>query len=147
MKQMLRARVAPGRTFGAWVCLLAVMTLWAPMGAVALQANGMACCDGNMCMAHSHPKPKSSQKEQPKSSESPMNCENHGGRGILQCSMACDRETSPPVTTAMIFLLPNPSAICEPALTLAEPDSSVPRAFVPSYDPLSPPPRMSDVSL
>ena len=46
MRRSLHVPIAPGRTFGAWVCLaLAVVMLWAPMGAAAwhqLERNGSA---------------------------------------------------------------------------------------------------------
>jgi hypothetical protein len=76
-----------------------------------------------------------------------MNCEHHGNSGIIDCSMTCAHESSPSVTTAVIFALPDSAAIREPALAAAAPTSFAPTAFVPSYDPLSPPPRTSHFSL
>jgi hypothetical protein len=47
----------------------------------------------------------------------------------------------------VIFVLPDSAAICEAAPALAAPMSFEPIALVPSYDPLSPPPRTSHFSL
>ena len=128
------------------MCLLAVVLLWAPMEAAAWHAKGMACCEGGMCVAHRH-----SKTNQPVPREAPlgaqMNCEHHGNSGMVDCSMTCGHDSSPSVTTAIIFVLPDSAVICEPARTLASPTSFAPTAFVPSYDPLSPPPRTSHFSL
>ena len=76
-----------------------------------------------------------------------MNCAHHGDSGIVNCSMSCGHDNSSSLTTAVIFVLPGPAAISQPALVLAAPTMFVPAAFVPSYDPLSPPPRTSHFSL
>jgi hypothetical protein len=129
------------------VCLLAVVLLWAPMEAAAWHANGMACCEGGMCVAHRHSKMNQPKPREIRPAESPMNCEHHGNSGMVNCSMTCGHESSPSVTTAVIFVLPDSAAICEPARALAVPTSFAPTAFFLSYDPLSPPPRTSDFSL
>jgi hypothetical protein len=143
MKRTLHVPIAPGRTFGAWVCLLAVVMLWAPMGAVAWQANGMACCESGMCVAHGHSKTNQPipQKQKATPGESPMNCEHQDDRGVVNCSITCGHESGASVTTAVIFLLPDPAVICRPSNTLTAPTISAPTAFVQWYDPLSPPPR------
>jgi hypothetical protein len=147
MRRSLHVPIAPARTFGAWVCLVAVVMLWAPMGAAAWQANGMACCEGGMCVAHGHSKTNPAIPRQATPRESPMNCEHHGDSGVVNCSMTCGHDGSPSVTTAVIFVLPESAAIRGPARTLAAPTSFAPTAFVRSYDPLSPPPRTSHFSL
>lgn len=147
MKRTLYVPSAPRKTFGAWVCLLAVVTLWAPMEAAAWHEYGMACCEGSMCMAHGHSKTNKLISREVPPGESPMNCEHHGDKGIIDCSLSCGHETSPSVTASVIFVLPNPAAICEPAPALAAPTSLAPTAFVPSDDPLAPPPRTSHFSL
>jgi hypothetical protein len=129
------------------VCLLAVVMLWAPMGAAAWQANGMACCEGGMCAAHGHSKANQPMSRETTPGQSQMNCEHHGDGGIGSCSMNCGHESSPAVTTAAIFVLPDSAAIGEPGRALAISASLEPTALVPSYDPLSPPPRTSPFSL
>jgi hypothetical protein len=146
MRNSLHTPIPPGRTFRAWVCLLAVVLLWAPMAAAWL-SNGMACCQGGMCMAHRHSKTNQPMPREATPSESPRDCEHHGDSGIVTCSMTCGHENSPSFTAGVIFVLPDSPAICEPARALAAPTSFAPTPFVPSYDPLSPPPRTSDSSL
>jgi hypothetical protein len=118
------------------------------MEVVALQANGMSCCEGGMCVAHRHSKTNQPMPREVQPAESPINCEHRGNNGIVvDCSMTCGHETSPSVTTGVIFVLPDSAAICEAAPALAAPVSFEPIALVPSYDPLSPPPRTSHFSL
>jgi hypothetical protein len=130
------------RTFGAWVCLLAVVLFWAPLWAAAWQAQGMACCEGGMCASHPQGKPNQSRPKQ----DSSVNCEHHGG-GTPNCSMSCGQESSNSLTSAVIFVLPAPAIISQPVLdTLASP-SLEPAEFMQSFEPLSPPPRTSLLSL
>jgi hypothetical protein len=118
------------------------------MEVVAWQANGMSCCEGGMCVAHRHSKTNQPMPREVPPAESPINCEHRGNNGIVvDCSMTCGHETSPSVTTGVIFVLPDSAAICEAAPALAAPVSFEPIALVPSYDPLSPPPRTSHFSL
>jgi len=147
MKELAYVPIAPGRKFRAWVCLLAVVMLWTPMEAAAWHANGMACCEGGMCMAHGHSKTNQPMPREVTPGESPMNCAHDGNSGIVNCSMTCGHDSSPSVMTGVIFVLPDSAAICEPARSLAAPTSFAPTAFVPSYDPVSPPPRRSHFSL
>ena len=147
MKRTLHVPIAPGRTSGAWVCLLAVVMLWAPIWAAAWQANGMPCCAGRMCMVHGHSKTNQPMPRETTPGESPMNCEHHGNAGIVDCSMTCGHEGSPSVTAGVIFVLPDSATLREPVLTLAASTSFAPAVSVPSYDPLSPPPRNSHFSL
>lgn len=147
MRRSLHVPIAPRRTFGAWVCLVAVVMLWAPMGAATWQANGMACCAGGMCVAHGH-----SRTNQPKPQETPpreslTNCAHHGDNEMVNCSMSCGHDSGSSLTTAVIFVLPTPAAISEPTQASAALTNFAPMAFVPSYDPLSPPPRKSHFSL
>lgn len=147
MKELAYVLIAPGRKFRAWVCLLAVVMLWAPMEAAAWHANGMACCESGMCVAHRHSKTNQPMPREVTPGESSINCEHHGNNGIVDCSMTCGHDSSPSVTTGVIFVLRDSAAIWEPAPALAAPVDFSPIALVPSYDPLSPPPRTSHVSL
>jgi len=117
------------------------------MWAAAWQADGMACCDGGMCAAHGHSKPNHSRPQQATHQDSPMDCEHHGGSGTATCSLSCCRESSPSLTSAMIFVLPAPTTVSQPAQAMAAPANFVPAEFVQSFEPLSPPPRLSLFSL
>src|SRR5271165_659102 len=143
MKRSLHIPIAPGRKIGAWVCLVAVVLLWAPLGAAAWQAHGMACCDGGMCATHGHSKPNYSQPRQATPTETPLNCGHHGGTGIANCSVSCCQENNPSFTSAVVFLLPAAAIFSQPPPALATSVKFAPTEFVQASKPLSPPPRIS----
>ncbi len=145
MKPLAYVRIAPGRVFGAWVCLAAVALLWAPVWAAAWQADGMACCYGNLCATHRHSKPNQGASQQAGSQQTPMNCEH--GNGLADCAMSCPHETSAPLAAAVIFVVPEPAVLSQPGRNVAAPAEFVATEFVPSFEPPSPPPRASLFSL
>ena len=129
------------------MCLVAVMLLWAPAWVLALQAAGMGCCDGAMCPLHGHA-PKKSSSDTNSAKDMPMtDCQHHGRKAAMDCTMACCHPADPVVTGAIVFLLPNPPIVTAPlhigppAPVLASSASS----FV--FDPASPPPRTLLLSL
>lgn len=136
------APFTPGRIFGAWVCLVAVVLLWSPMLAAAWQTGGMACCEGGMCGVHAHVKTNHSRAQH----NQHMNCEHHGGTETADCSMSCG-QGSHSLTSAVIFVLPAPAIFSQPARPIAASSAFVPAEFVRSFEPLSPPPRPSFSSL
>ncbi len=76
-----------------------------------------------------------------------MHCEHHGGTGMTNCAMACCHESNPSLTTAVIFVLPDPASISQPARAMAAPANFAPTEFLQSFEPLSPPPRIALFSL
>jgi len=147
MKKMRHDSNAPGRRLAACVCLVAVILLWAPAWASALQAAGMACCDGAMCPLHGHA-PKKSSGDTNTAKDAPMaGCEHHGQKAAMACSMACCHPTDPVVTGAVVFVVPA-------AVTFSAPRTGGPPAPVFAHsagsldiDPGSPPPRNLRLSL
>ena len=147
MKQTRHDFVAPGRRLGAYVCLVAVILLWTPAWASALQAAGMACCDGAMCPLHGHA-PKKTSGDAQHAKDAPMaGCEHHGRKAAMDCSMACCHPTDPVVTGAVVFVVPA-------AVTFSAPNTGGPPA--PGFafsagsldiDLASPPPRNLRLSL
>lgn len=140
MKASLHASIAPGKRFAAFVCLLAAVMLWAPLWATALQANGMACCDGVMCAAHGHSAMEHGGG-QAAQTEQPMQCGHSGGGSMMNCGMACCHEQAHHFVASIQFLLPVPVVISQPQQAAP---SALARDFaeiLPSFDPLSPPPR------
>ncbi|MGB7466725.1 MAG: hypothetical protein WBW14_27815, partial [Candidatus Acidiferrum sp.] len=81
MSRSIHAPIAPGRTVGACVCLLAVLLLSAPMWASAWMARATACFMGNMCAVHGHGKTNSSGKSE--ATKSDMECEHPRGAGMV----------------------------------------------------------------
>jgi len=127
--------------------LVAVMLLWAPAWASALQAAGMGCCDGPMCPLHGHAPKKSSGDAGAAKDGQPAICAHHGRKAAMDCSMACCHPKDPVVTGVVVFVLPNAAAISAPLfigppmLTLSSSASSI------VFDPASPPPRNLRLSL
>jgi hypothetical protein len=147
MKRMRHDSNAAGRRLGACVCLVALMLLWAPLWASALQAAGMACCDGAMCPLHGHG-PKKSSGDSNSAKDAPMaGCEHQGRKATLDCSMACCHPKDQVVTGAVVFVVPSAVEISAPIfISSSTPDlSSSMSSFV--FDPTSPPPRTLLLSL
>jgi len=147
MEPLRHAPIAPGKILGAWVCLAAAVLLWAPMWAAALQSNGLTCCNGSMCAAHGHSKPSQRRPEKTSPSEAPMACDHHGTDGLTDCAMSCSQESTSSLTSAVIFLLPEPASVSEPAVAIAAPAEFAPMEFARLFEPPSPPPRISLFSL
>ena len=130
------------RTFCAWMCLVAAILLWSPLWAVALQANGMGCCDGELCAVH----PKGHVHSDVAQGQSkPMDCE-HGNSDLMKCSMSCCHDPSSSFVAAIVFVAPAPAFVKYSTISLSV-DSALQRQKIPrSCDPVYPPPRTSVVS-
>lgn len=147
MNRSLHVSVARGRKMAGWVCLLAVMLLWAPLWAAALEASAMGCCADGFCgrATHEHQKTNQAVAVHTAPAETPMECEHHGGPqnkpGAMKCSISCCHQNEASLTRLALFLLRVPSALCGPAEVQTFKVFVAPVAFVPSLEPLSPPPR------
>src|SRR5208282_3946390 len=116
MNAPMHTPIAVGRRFGAWVCLAALVLVWAPMWAAAWDAaTSMACCSGGSCPAHGRSKSNQPGPEKSSPAEAPMNCEHHAGNGMTDCVMSCSHESASSPVTAAIFVLPEPATISRPA--------------------------------
>lgn len=125
------------RMAGAWICLLASLALYAPLGAAAWLAHGMACCTGDHCpiKEHHHQKKQAAPRSE-------MDCGHDMGE-MMSCSMACCDDSEKPVTTAVAFVLPDLQVVksSEPIVSAIETDHEV--AIFRSVVPLSPPPQVA----
>ena len=146
MKRSRDIPIAPGKV-GAWVCLLAVALLWTPLWATAWQDKGMACCDGQMCVAHGDAMTQHSSGNAGVSQESAsLDC-GHGNQAAVQaCDMKCCHDQGSSIVATVIFVLPEPTRISAPAevretreqaqaviaSSLCEPPSPPPRSIVPN---------------
>ena len=112
MKYLRHVPIAPGRLVGAWVCLAAVMLLWAPAWGTAFLASRMTCCTGTMCAAHGHAGNKgASETQSAEQGHVPMEC-NHGGQtSLMVCQMFCCHNQDHPLTGVVIFVLPEAMTI------------------------------------
>jgi len=150
MKRSLQVPIAPRRKMAAWVCLLAVMFLWAPLWAMALQANGVGCCADGFCArsAHGHQKTGRAAAGQPAPAETPMECEYHGRAAkdrpdAMRCSMSCGHENSDLLTAAVVFVLPVTAPVSVPLDATSAPIELTASEFMRSIEPVSPPPRIT----
>lgn len=148
MNRSLHVSVAPGRKMAGWVCLLAVMLLWAPLWAAALEASAMGCCADGFCgrATHEHQKTNQAVTVHPAPAERSMECEHQGGAarnkaGAMKCSISCCHQNEASLARLALFLLRVPSTLCGPAEVQTFKVFVAPVAFVPSLEPLSPPPR------
>jgi hypothetical protein len=121
----------------AWVCLLAVALLYAPLAGAALLANGVNCCAGGVCPIpeHHHHKQQAAAKE-----AAPMDCGHEMG-GVTSCSMSCCKDPSRPALIPGAFVVPEVSfapSVGEVLQTVPLANSLEISRFV---KPLSPPPR------
>ena len=125
------------RIAGAWVCLLAALAIYAPLGAAAWLAHGMACCTGDHCPIKQH----HHQKKQA-AHHSDMDCGDDMGE-MINCSMACCDDSEKPVTTAVAFVLPELQDVnsSEAIVGAIEADQEI--AIFRTVVPLSPPPQVA----
>jgi len=128
------------RSAAAWLCLLAVTLLYAPLAGAALLAYGADCCAGGFCNVPTHHHHK--QPPAPSQHSAPMDC-GHELSGMTSCSMSCCKDPAPPALMPGAFLLP--SLGFAPAA-----GETVRSARLPSFleisrfvKPLSPPPRVT----
>ncbi len=128
------------RAMAAWLCLLAVVLLYAPLAGAAWLAHGMECCAGGYCpiTAHHH----HTQQNVPSRQSSPMDC-GHDSTGLTSCSMSCCPDTTRPALLPVAFLLP--AVIFVPATEEVSRPGQVANSLEisRSIKPLSPPPRFS----
>ena len=96
------------RAAAAWMCMLAVTLLYAPLAAAALIANGAGCCASGYCpvKAHHH------HKQQPADAQGsmPMDC-GHDMGGMMACSMSCCPDSGRPAVVPGTFVLPPAATI------------------------------------
>lgn len=129
------------RSFFAALCLLAVALLYAPLGGATWLLYSSACCtSGAQCPIHGH-----HHAPTPTSSQNAMDC-GHDMSAMAQCSMSCCHDPDRPAVAPAIFVLPSPvsvsfSTVFEPFLALP----SLQNCFS-SFEPLSPPPRISSLA-
>ncbi|HKN73584.1 MAG TPA: hypothetical protein VJW94_00300 [Candidatus Acidoferrum sp.] len=128
------------RSAAAWLCLLAVALLYAPLAGAALLANGVNCCMGGYCNVPEHHHHKSQLA--PSQQSAPMDC-GHNMSGVTSCSMSCCKDPARPALMPGAFVLPLASFVpaASEVIRSIRLDSSLEISrFV---KPLSPPPRFT----
>jgi hypothetical protein len=144
MNRSLHTPIAPRKVIGAWVCLITVLLLWAPMWGSAWQAREMACCTGNICAVHGHAKTQPSRTGGATRHEAAATeCEHTKGAGMAACTMSCCHEQSSSVVSSAVYVLPEPAVLALPAKTLNPTDVMSYEEVLQSFAPPSPPPKTS----
>jgi len=122
------------RLLAAWVCLLAVASLFAPLVGAAWSTSAMECCAGDHCTIPKHHHRKAAAN---------LDCDHDNAGALTECSMSCCQDEDRPFATAMNFVMPVPtasSAAIHVTRAMDAPRSiEIPR----SVQPLVPPPRIS----
>lgn len=145
MHRSLHIPVAPGRELGAWVCLVAVLFLRAPLRALALQAKWHGLLRRPFLRGSWAPENRKPAAVQPKPAEAPMECEYHGAAAKnhsgANCSISCCHQQEVFPASAAFFVPAPPCTFSKPAEMKAPGICLAPASFAPSPEPLSPPPR------
>jgi hypothetical protein len=126
------------RMAAAWLCLLAVALLYAPLAGAALLAYGVDCCAGGFCKVpehHHHKQPPAAPQD-----SAPMDC-GHDMSGMTPCSMSCCKDPARPALIPGAFVLP-PASIAPAVGEVLRPVQMASTLEISRFvKPLSPPPR------
>ena len=123
---------------GAYLCLLAVALLYAPLTALAWNASPMSCCGGDRCPLHQHHH-QSTQKHQ-------TDCV-HDSDEMTACSVDCCHTSEKATLSALTFVLPGLGTAGD-GVVITRALEILPSSEIRSFpEPLSPPPRLSCVAL
>lgn len=127
------------QVLSAWLCLLAAILLLAPLAGAAWSAHTAACCTGgDHCPIPQHHHSKAPQHS--------SDCEHQTG-GMTACSMACCQNTERPLLTPLAFVLPVAASLAIPENVTAVASIVRPNTLPRSLEVLSPPPRLSNITL
>jgi hypothetical protein len=102
-----------------------------------------------MCPLHGHAQPAAPKPQATQSAAAHSDCEHHGSAqsGMMNCSMSCCPDSSRSLAPGIIFMLPAPTMISSGTLATAAPQQISAVRLVPSFEPPSPPPRITYLSL
>jgi len=127
------------RVASASVCLLATVLLFAPLAGAAWTAHAAACCTGDHCPIPEH-------HHRSKAPQHDLGCDHQAG-DMMACSMNCCQTAEHPLLASLAFLLPDVALLSGPdGLTLLTHDPQA-KEFPRSPEVLSPPPRLSSITL
>ena len=131
------------RVVSAWICMLALTLLHAPLAGAVWAANGMDCCAGGFCpvRGHDHITPKRLAPQD----AMPMDCghdvNGHRMAGVSECSMSCGQSPEHPTIIPGNFLLPDVAVLTGAVAVARAIQMSSPMEISWFSKPLSPPPR------
>ena len=125
------------RTVSAWLCLLAVTSLYAPLAAAAWSTRAFACCTGDHCPIKGH-----HHRQAPTRQSSPMDC-GHDVTEMMACSMSCCQDSDHTLLAAHTFVLPYVISVSAPGDSARAVEKACTIERSPYSEPVSPPPRFS----
>jgi hypothetical protein len=128
----------------AWISLLAVFLIYAPVASATLMAVTGACCSGDQCPIHGNHH-RAHQNTSQHSNDAPMDCDRHAHstNKMSSCSMSCCHTVEPAAVHSHIYLLFPLSLGAPLASSLSAAPSISPAGIFVSYSPLAPPPKSS----
>ena len=96
MKHSAQSNFDRSQRAAAWISLLALLLIYAPVASATLMAVTGACCSGDQCPIHGNHHPTSQNTSQ-NSSDAPMDCDHqaHSTNKMSSCSMSCCRTVEP----------------------------------------------------
>jgi hypothetical protein len=129
----------------AWISLLAVLLIYAPVASATLMAVTGACCGGDQCPIHGNHHPAKQNTSQ-HNDDAPVDCDRHGHspNKMSSCSMSCCDTVEPAAVHAQIYVLVPLSLGAPLALSLSAVPAISPAGIFASASPLAPPPKSSN---
>ena len=144
MKHSTKSTFDGAQRAAAWISLLAVLLIYAPVASATLMAVTSACCSDDQCPIHGNHHPAHQNTSQ-HSDDTPMDCDHHAHstNKMSSCSMSCCHTVEPAAVHSHIYVLIPLSLGAPLASSLsALPSISSARILLPS-SPLAPPPKTS----
>ena len=130
------------RRASAWISLLAILMIYAPIASATFMAVSGACCTGDQCPIHGNHHPTKNNSS-PKNDSAPMECghEQHSANKMRSCSVSCCHNIEQSATHANIYLLTPVSVTTGFALNASASTVASHPNISPSFAPLAPPPK------
>jgi hypothetical protein len=131
------------RWLAGWVCLLAIVFMYAPLAGALVLAQAADCCVDGYCKvpAHHHRKITQRTEQAAQKTASESTCE-HQHSGMTQCTMSCCPDATRPAVTPVAFVLPTVNVAPEPGETLHGLPVIAAAEILRLEPPLFPPPRL-----
>jgi hypothetical protein len=129
------------RRIGAWISLLALLLVYAPMASATLMVVTSACCTGDQCPIHG--RHQHAENTSGQANESAMDCDHgaHHTSKMNSCSMSCCHTTEQAAVHAHIFLLTSISLHTALLPLSSASIESYTKNISPLFAPLAPPPK------
>ena len=142
MKHSPNPSFVRARRASAWISLLAILMMYAPIASATFMAVSGACCTGDQCPIHGNHHPARNNSN-PKNDSAPMDCghEQHSANNMRSCSVSCCHSIEQSATHANIYLLTPVSVTTGLALNASASTLASQRDISPSFAPLAPPPK------